>query len=130
MATQLPAAGAADQGIFSLFTQSCTILGDEMRSLRSEVGRLRDELGSIQRGSNSEQHERRIRALEQQSSLPRKQSGGGHPLQHLISGDDEEDFGGMDVDGVGGNVGGNNRPGSLDAPLPPRSRGKQFKITG
>ncbi|KAF7342378.1 hypothetical protein MVEN_01826700 [Mycena venus] len=117
---------SADPGIITRFLQSCGILGEEMRALRSEVAQLRQE-----RDAPVKQLEERVRRLEERAPLPERPTlsvhplGGGagrrwsHPLEHLLSPDDSE----MDVDAPVGDGMMLTKYGSMDGePLPPRSR--------
>ncbi|KAJ7278487.1 hypothetical protein C8J57DRAFT_1713299 [Mycena rebaudengoi] len=110
---------SAEPRLLSLFTQSCAILGDEMRSLRTEVGMLRAEIPAVP--------SRVGEPRPQQSHLARSVR---HPLHHLIYGEDDAMNG--DSTGAGGEParwgGGRSWAWGADGPLPPRSRGKQFKI--
>ncbi|KAJ7722853.1 hypothetical protein B0H16DRAFT_346630 [Mycena metata] len=122
----------ADPALITRFLQSCGMLGEEMRALRTEVAHLRSELGQQSRT----QLDARVRLLEESTALvpanPLRRIGNGasgswtHPLQHLISGEDSETE--MDVEksmtppldaasiGVA-------KCGQFDGePLPPRSR--------
>ncbi|KAJ7747797.1 hypothetical protein B0H16DRAFT_1554588 [Mycena metata] len=122
----------ADPALITRFLQSCGMLGEEMRALRTEVAHLRSELGQ----QSGTQLDARVRRLEESAALvpanPPRRIGNGasgswtHPLQHLISGEDSETE--MDVEksmtppldvasiGVA-------KYGQFDGePLPPRSR--------
>ncbi|KAJ7026819.1 hypothetical protein C8F04DRAFT_1124344 [Mycena alexandri] len=122
----------ADPALITRFLQSCGMLGEEMRALRTEVAHLRSELGQ-QPGI---QLDERVRRLEDSAALlpanPSRRIGNGasgnwtHPLQHLISGKDSEME--MDVDKsvsppLDAAAIGVAKYGPFDSePLPPRSR--------
>ncbi|KAJ7131834.1 hypothetical protein C8R43DRAFT_1023995 [Mycena crocata] len=112
------------------FLQSCAMLGEEMRSLRAEVGQLRAELSTP-----TKELSQRVQALEERAlavplhapspispavRMPIRAGSWSHPLQHLISGDDSS----MDVDVAPSRAGATptRYPSADREPLPPRSR--------
>ncbi|KAJ7162763.1 hypothetical protein C8R43DRAFT_1233364 [Mycena crocata] len=116
------------------FLQSCAMLGEEMRSLRAEVGQLRAQLSAP---TPTMELSQRVQALEERVSTPpvipaparkietvRMGSGSwAHPLQHLISGDDIHSQ--MDVEPSAAVADGHTPTRYRSAegePLPPRSR--------